>query len=415
MRLHRRLVAVPVLALTAVLVGVAAAPAAEAASTLPAREAAAFAQVLAGSGTTLTAQALGEDGSVLAAVKDTTSLPPASTQKIATIGTALAVLGPTHRFRTVLQGTAPLPPRVVWKGVAPRGVYGGALVVVGGGDPSLRTAGLTSLLSTALARGIRTVTGGLWLDTSTFDHVHTAPGWKPEWVGTEVGPISAFMLEQNLGRTDAAYLRDPDTGNLTVIQSWLTAHGVTVRGGLHVGLPAAPLRATFGSWASEPLSVLAQVTLRDSVNTWAEVLLKDVGAASGEGSTARGITVEARTLAAAGASFGTAADGSGLSSLNRMNAAQELSILRAYGTSAVGLLDDLPVSCVSGTMQHRLCALPGRVHAKTGTLDTLSALTGYVIDTAGNRLWFSVQVGGALSTYRRTTLIDRAVLALSGQ
>lgn len=404
----RRLAVVPVLATLAVL-GVA--QPASAAGTTPQQQAAAFAKTFAGTSASVTAGVLDDSGSSLAAVRDTTALPPASTEKIATIGTALKVLGPAYRFTTVLQGTAQLPTRLVWKGIRPSW-YPGSVVVVGGGDPSLRNAGLSTLLSALPKAGITSISGGLWLDVSRFDRVRTAPGWKASWLGTEVGPLSAFMLEQNRYRTDAAFLSDPDTGNLQTISSWLSAHGVTVRGGLHVGRPSLPTR-TLSSVSSAPLSTLATTTLQDSVNTWAEMLLKAVGASDGDGSTAHGLAVVRSTVAAAGGDLGVAYDGSGLSLKDLKTARQELSTVRGLAP-VPSLLSALPVSCTSGTLKKRLCSLTGRVHAKTGTLDGVSALTGYVIDHAGNRLWFSVQVKGSLSYTSRISLIDRAVVALAG-
>ena len=409
--LLRRLAAVGVL--STVAVGAAASPA-HAAGTSPQQQGAAFARVLAGTSAQVTAGALDATGASLASVNPALSLPPASTEKIATVGTALKVFGADHRFTTVLQGTSPLPQRLVWKGVRPT-LYPGAVVVVGGGDPSLRAAGLSSLLSVLPQAGVRSINGGLWLDVSLFDSVRTAPGWKAAWLGTEVGPLSAFMYEQNLSRRDAAYLRDPDSGNLQIIATWLSNHGVTVRGGLHVGRPSGALR-TLTSVASLPLSNLGTVTLQDSVNTWAEMLLKDVGAADGDGSTAHGLAVVRSTVGALGAALGLAYDGSGLSLQDRKNAQQELGIVRGLAGTSIGpaLLSELPVSCVSGTLKKRLCGLSGRVHAKTGTVDYVSALTGYVVDHAGNRLWFSVQVKGNLSYSSRVALIDKAVIALAG-
>jgi D-alanyl-D-alanine carboxypeptidase/D-alanyl-D-alanine-endopeptidase (penicillin-binding protein 4) len=262
---------------------------------------------------------------------------------------------------------------------------------------------------------VRSIHGGLWLDVSLFDSVRTAPGWKPEWLGTEVGPLSAFMYEQNLSRSDAAYLNDPDSGNLSIINAWLKAHGVTVYGGVHVGRPPGILR-TLATVLSKPLSDLGTTTLQDSVNTWAEMLLKDVGASDGEGSTRHGLQVVRTVVGAAGGDLGVAYDGSGLSQLDSKNAVQELGTVRGLGTSSIGsaLLAELPVSCTNGTLKKRLCNLTGRVHAKTGTVTSVSALTGYVIDSSGQRLWFSVQVQGSLSTSSRQALIDRAVTALAG-
>lgn len=408
----RRLAVVPLLV---GLLGVAAPPAAYAAGTTPQQQGAAFAAALTTTTAQVTAGVLDDRGASLGAVNLTGALPPASTEKIATVGTALKVFGPSHRFSTVLQGTSPVPARLVWKGVRPS-FYPGSLVVVGGGDPSLRAAGLAALLSAIPRAGITSVSGGLWLDVSLLDRVRTAPGWKPEWLGTEVGPLSAFMYEQNLSRNDPAYLRDPDMGNLQIISSWLSAHRVVVRGGLHVGRPSSPVRATLSTVTSRPLSELATVTLRDSVNTWAEMLLKDVGAADGNGSTAHGLAVVRSTVAAVGADLGVAYDGSGLSLSDRKSAQQELGIVRGLAGTSIGpvLLSALPVSCTSGTLQNRLCNLTGRVRAKTGTVDFVSALTGYVVDHSGNRLWFSVQVQGTLSYSARVALIDRAVTALVG-
>jgi D-alanyl-D-alanine carboxypeptidase/D-alanyl-D-alanine-endopeptidase (penicillin-binding protein 4) len=405
-----RLVAVPLLAGLATVV--ASAPAY--AATTPQQQAAAFAKALSSTTAQVTAGVVDDTGTSLAAVNPTTALPPASTEKIATVGAALTVFGPTHVFTTVLQGTRALPQRKHWQGLT-QAAYGGALVVVGGGDPSLRAAGLASLLSPIPAAGVRSVHGGLWLDVSLFDSVRTAPGWKAEWLGTEVGPLSAFMYEQNLSRSDAAYLQDPDSGNLSIINAWLKTHGVTVYGGVHVGRPAGVLR-TLTSVSSQPLSVLGTTTLQDSVNTWAEMLLKDVGASDGEGSTRHGLQVVRTVVGAVGGDLGVAYDGSGLSQLDSKNAVQELGTVRGLGTSSIGpaLLAELPVSCTNGTLERRLCNLTGRVHAKTGTVSFVSALTGYVVDASGRRLWFSVQVQGNISTSSRQALIDRAVTALAG-
>lgn len=405
-----RLVGVQVAAAIAAVVSSAPAYAAS----TPQQEAAAFARALSSTTVQVTAGVLDDAGASLAAVNATTALPPASTEKIATVGAALTVFGPTHRFTTVLQGTRPLPQPSLWQGLT-RSVYGGALVVVGGGDPSLRAAGLTALLSPIPRAGVKSVYGGLWLDVSLLDSVRTAPGWKREWLGTEVGPLSAFMYEQNLSRTDSAYLQDPDTGNLSIVNAWLRAHGVTVYGGVHVGRPTGTLR-TLATVSSQPLSALGTTTLQDSVNTWAEMLLKDVGASDGEGSTRHGLQVVRTIVAAAGGDLGVAYDGSGLSQLDSKSAVQELGTVRGLAMSSIGpaLLAELPVSCTNGTLKRRLCNLTGRVHAKTGTVTSVSALTGYLIDAAGSRLWFSVQVRGSLSTSSRNALIDRAVTALAG-
>jgi D-alanyl-D-alanine carboxypeptidase/D-alanyl-D-alanine-endopeptidase (penicillin-binding protein 4) len=406
-----RLGGLPVVA--GIVAGVVGASPAYAATT-PQQQAAAFARALSSTSATVTAGVLDDTGASLASVRPTTSLPPASTEKIATVGAALTVFGPSYRFTTKLQGTRPLPQSALWQTFT-QGVYGGALVVVGGGDPTFRAAGLTSLLTPLQRAGVKSVRGGLWLDVSLFDSVRTAPGWKPEWLGVEVGPLSAFMYAKNLSRTDSAYLNDPDTGNVAIVNAWLKAHGITVYGGVHVGRPVGTLQ-TLASVSSQPLSVIGTTTLQDSDNTYAEMLVKAVGASDGEGSTRHGLQVTRALVGAVGGDLGVAYDGSGLSQLDSKNAAKELGTVRGLGTSTIGpeLLAELPTSCTNGTLKRRLCNVAGRVHAKTGTVSYVSALTGYVIDSSGRRLWFSVQVRGNLSTSTRQALVDRAVTALVG-
>ncbi|MDT7571409.1 MAG: hypothetical protein QOE05_1583 [Actinomycetota bacterium] len=404
-----RLIGVPVAAAIASAVGTTPAYAAT-----PQEQAAAFAKALSSTSASVTAGVLDDNGVSLASVHATTALPPASTEKIATVGAALKVFGPSYRFTTTLQGTRPLPQSQLWQGLS-QGAYGGAIVVVGSGDPTLGSAGVTTLLTPLQRAGVKSVNGGLWLDVSLYDSVRTAPGWKASWLGTEVGPLSAFMYGKNLTRADSAYLQDPDTGNLSILNAWLKAHGITVYGGLHVGRPVGALR-TLASIQSPPLSAIGTATLQDSINTYAEMLVKAVGASDGEGSTRHGLQVTRSIVAAAGGDLGVAYDGSGLSQLDSKNAVQELSTTRGLGTSDIGpsLLAELPTSCTNGTLKRRLCNLTGRVHAKTGTVTSVSALTGYVIDTSGRRLWFSVQVKGNLTVTTRQALIDRAVTALAG-
>lgn len=406
-----RLAGAPVAAgLVAVVVGASPAYAA----TTPQQQAAAFARALSTTSATVTAGVLDDTGATLASVRPTTSLPPASTEKIATVGVALQVFGPSYRFTTTLQGTRPLPTSSLWQGLS-QGAYGGALVVVGGGDPTFGATALTSLLAPLQRAGVKSIRGGLWLDVSLFDTVRTAPGWRAEWLGTEVGPLSAFMYGKNLTRTDSAYKNDPDTGNVAIINDWLKGHGITVYGGVHVGRPTGALRS-LATVQSKPLSAIGAMTLQDSDNTYAEMLVKAVGASDGEGSTRHGLQLIRSLVGAVGGDLGVAYDGSGLSQLDSKNAVQQLGTMRGLGTSTIGpeLLAELPTSCTNGTLKKRLCNVTGRVHAKTGTVSYVSALTGYVVDSAGRRLWFSVQVRGNLSTSTRQTLIDRAVTALAG-
>src|SRR5580765_1838369 len=82
-------------------------------------------------------------------------LPPASTEKLFTGGTALLSLGPGYRYTTTVRRTGSLHGT---------GVLTGDLVLVGSGDPSLSGADLTALASSVAKAGVRRVTGRLLVD-----------------------------------------------------------------------------------------------------------------------------------------------------------------------------------------------------------------------------------------------------------
>ena len=87
------------------------------------------------------------------------------------------------------------------------------------------------------------------------------------------------------------------------------------------------------------------------------------------------------------------ADGSGLSHANRTTAgALALLLAGAAANPAIAkpLAGALSVMGVNGTLAHRLPELRGRVLGKSGTLDNVSALAGYVTARSGRRFSFAV-------------------------
>ena len=73
----------------------------------------------------------------------------------------------------------------------------------------------------------------------------------------------------------------------------------------------------------------------------------------------------------------------------------------------------LSVAGVNGTLEHRLAHLG--VRGKTGTLDGVSSLSGYVTNKSGHRLAFSILMNGPqLSLWRAHEAQDRIVASLAG-
>ena len=125
----------------------------------------------------------------------------------------------------------------------------------------------------------------------------------------------------------------------------------------------------------------------ESDNHTAELVLKQLGAVRQAGSTAAGAAIVRAVLAEHAIPLGGVriADGSGLSSLDRMTPKALVTILqRASSDPDVGpaLAGCLAVAGREGTLRHRMRAAParGNVRAKTGTLTNASALSGYVRD-----------------------------------
>jgi D-alanyl-D-alanine carboxypeptidase/D-alanyl-D-alanine-endopeptidase (penicillin-binding protein 4) len=118
-----------------------------------------------------------------------------------------------------------------------------------------------------------------------------------------------------------------------------------------------------------------------------------------------------------GVTAGNGTDGSGLSTYDRQTAAAQLSLVQAADASPVAgdFRAALPVACHDGTLEKRMCdtAAAGRVFAKTGTLDTVRALTGYTTTASGRSVWFSFQLTSFSSGLKARDAIDAAVVVLA--
>jgi serine-type D-Ala-D-Ala carboxypeptidase/endopeptidase (penicillin-binding protein 4) len=333
-------------------------------------------------------------------------LVPASNEKLAVAYASLVTLGPTFRFETDVLG----------RGQQEGATWRGSLVLVGHGDPTLSSAGLAVLARQVRAAGIRRVTRGVFGDESFFDTRRTGAGWKSWFYINECPPLSALTVDR--GRYYGRTSRDPAAAGALLFRSALRRAGVAV-GGAGVGKQRDD-DVPIASVESAPLSQVVAWMGRVSDNFTAELLLKQLGTAQGEvGTSARGAAVVRSALADAGVPLAglRLADGSGLSSLDRLTARSLAALLRiAWADPNVRpyLLAALPVAGVSGTLSDRMRRPParGNVQAKTGTTSLASALSGYV----KRRYVFSVlQNGSPISTYWARKAQDRFATALAAQ
>jgi D-alanyl-D-alanine carboxypeptidase/D-alanyl-D-alanine-endopeptidase (penicillin-binding protein 4) len=330
-------------------------------------------------------------------------LVPASVEKLTVAFAALRELGPRFRFRTEVRGAGKLV----------QGVWRGDLYLVGHGDPTLAVADVGRLARDLRAAGIRHVAGAVVADEHHFDARRAAPGWKPSFLGIESPPLSALVVNgvPIVGADSSA------PAAASALAAALGRRGVTLDASPRTG--RAPRGAALLAVDhSAKLSVIVQDMNHESDNFVAEMVLKELGAAgNGRGSTASGAQVVRRVLTDTGVPVESmrVADGSGLSSLDRLTARTLVDLLRTAATDpAIGgiFVSSLPVAGVSGTLKNRLGTPPTRrrVVAKTGTTSRACTLAGYV----GRRYVFAIlQNGSPVAYWYARAAQDRFVTVLA--
>jgi D-alanyl-D-alanine carboxypeptidase/D-alanyl-D-alanine-endopeptidase (penicillin-binding protein 4) len=344
-------------------------------------------------------------GAVVYSRNPALALVPASNQKLPVAYAALAQLGPGYRFHTELVGS----------GTLVGDVWHGDLWLRGYGDPTLEPDDLAALATDVASWGINQVDGAVIADESWFDARRVGPGWKPTFYIQESPPLSALVVDRGRyrGRTSA----NPALAAASLLRQALQAAGVAVAGQTRTGVlttTGLPLAQD----VSEPLAEIVRFMGRESDNYTAEMLVKQLGAVSaGRGSTAAGVRVMREALGAAGIPLAGVllADGSGLSSLDRLTATAIVALLEAGLADPDvrdAFLQSLAVAGVAGTLEDRLTSRParGQVIAKTGTTSTASALSGFVRD----RYAFAIlQNGRPIATYWARIAQDRFATALA--
>ncbi len=168
--------------------------------------------------------------------------------------------------------------------------------------------------------------------------------------------------------------------------------------------------------ASPPISDLARLTNVPSNNFLAEMLLKAIGGAFGDrGSTSEGVSVAREFAAQRGAAF-RGENGSGLSRQDRASPASVgallTSMLEDENAEQKALreawIQSLAVAGRSGTLAGRMrgSAAAGRCAGKTGTINGVSALSGYCFRANGEATVFSI-LNNRVDTTRARSAQDR--------
>ncbi len=180
---------------------------------------------------------------------------------------------------------------------------------------------------------------------------------------------------------------------------------------------------------SEPLSEIAKKTNKESINLYAELILRTLGRERGEmaalpqgigrerGDDEAGLAVIRVWLARAGISNTRLAlhDGSGLSRLDLVTPETSARLLLALSKTNAGqtFKESLPIAGRDGTLAGRLKTVADNVSAKTGSLTYDNSLSGYLTTSRGQLLTFSIMCNDQTGRADSIRLIDQIVTLLA--
>lgn len=373
-------------------------------------------------------------GAVLEARDADQPLPPASVMKAVTAGFALDRLGSSHRFATRVLATGPVS----------GGIVQGDLILAGGGDPALDTDMLGDLVARLAATGLRGVTGRFALWAGALPALDRIDGEQPDFVGYNpaIGGLNLnfnrvhfewrragadwtlrmdaraerFMPPVHLARVRVVQ-RDLPVFAWEGDEQWSVASAALGKGGARwlpvrhpagyagevfqtlcaaqgIKLPAPvlldqlPAARELARHDSAPLDLILRDMLKHSTNLTAEVAGLTASQAASLRGSARAMQEWARLRHGVAAQI---ADHSGLGAGSRISAVQLARLMAGQAGGALpALLKEHGMRDAEGRVAK---GHPVRVQAKTGTLNFVSTLAGYIDPPGGRRLAFAILSG----------------------
>jgi len=383
-------------------------------------------------------------GKVLEAHNPLLALPPASVTKAVTAVYGLDALGADFRFATRLIATGPVK----------NGRLEGDLVLAGGGDPNLDTDGLGEMAKALKAAGIREVAGKFRvygnalpyqraIDPDQPEHLGYNPAvsglnlnfnrvhfeWKrasagytvtmqarglkfrpevrvarmrvverdmPVYTYAAAGGVDKWTVAKSaLGNGGSRWLpvRRPDLYAAETFRALARAYGIRLSDAVETKTP--PSGTVLVAHPGARLDAVTRRMLKLSTNLTAEAI--GLSASQARGAKPRTLAASARAMSAwmkteLNTQHAKFHDHSGLSDESRISASDMVKVLVNVGANGAlhGLMKEIPALDEKGA---RLENARHQIHAKTGSLNFVSSLAGYVTSPDGRPLVFAIFTG----------------------
>jgi D-alanyl-D-alanine carboxypeptidase, serine-type, PBP4 family len=327
------------------------------------------------------------------------SMTPASNTKLFTTATALSLLG----------GDFPLSTRLMTNDLnIKNGIINGDIFIKGYGNSTFTVSDLELMVNTIKGKGIRKITGRIIGDDTYFDDVYFRSDWIPDEVSNvSLPPISAIVIDRNRVvtykkvrrrmRPFTTNVNDPPLYAAKLLRDKLAAEGIEV--GTNWMKGETPRNAVMLAESKIILRDLISLINKHSDNFLAECLFKTIGA---EASKQQGNSfyseqaiinfLEESGVYLKGSSI---VDGSGISRFDQVTPISIAGILEKMYFDIANFEDyykSLSIAGVDGTLRNRFTgtSAENNLHGKTGTLDGISSLSGYLTTAKGEDLIFSM-------------------------
>ena len=374
---------------------------------------------------------------IITSYNENAPLVPASTTKLLTTETAYSLLGGKFRWNTQLEYSGMIDEN---------GVLEGNLYVIGSGDPSLgtRKAGTASytdivnqFVTDLKAKGIKSVKGDIIVQTAVFKQgIKDLPAnivwvehnnyYLPAGTTQEINPRNEKIIvksnnpfnnerryfyispynkkmvyaDKYEGKWVTTKVADAPSFLANTLKTSLSKNAIAVTGAVSTRtVDREPeLREFVSNYQSPTLTEIVYDINQRSDNALSEALLKTVGfQKEGDYTTDAGKLVVTKNLT--DKSFDTNGfnyvDGSGLSRSHTVTPMAQVKFLTKLMKEPYyqDFFNSLPIAGQTGTLKRMfLYNSNGQIFAKTGTLNRVKTLAGYIKTRTGKTLAFSLLI-----------------------